>query len=248
MLKEQSREIPQSGADEIDPAMNAPRVLGEIRGAADADALLANIEAGAAAAAAPDDAFLAAAKEQFRKRTRVAWEKTVAASMAERAAKVIVWAFNQTQLDGAWRDDLSVARLNYLANRVDSFATSAIEFIERCDGSGLNGAITALNYAVREADKSEPTKPPLTPGTDNFALAGWNDGEYRALRSILSKQFCGVQKGDHCVSVDAKGARLASGKSLSREQIAEHVQPIEHKMFAVGSLPSVLNAIRRAQS
>ena len=79
MLKERDRELPQSGAaDEIHPETNAPRVLGEIRGAADADALLADEDRRIAETQTPpvaEEAQRIAAVDRLREVGRKAWEQ-----------------------------------------------------------------------------------------------------------------------------------------------------------------------------
>ena len=58
------------------------------------------------------------------------------------------------------------------------------------------------------------------------------------------KGLGGVSRGDRCISVDAKGATLASGKRVSRAQALEaYIPPAGGKMIAVGSLSRVLAVI-----
>jgi hypothetical protein len=240
MLKERSREIPQSGADEIDPAMNAPRVLGEIRGAADANALLANIDAGAATAAAADP-LLAAARQRHRVIGRKAWEQVLAATPQKRAADMIEKA---TKYLGP---DANAAQLDHVANHIQGFARDAADFLTRGDNHGLERAIVAFWSGVRDADKLATPKPPLMPFGDNV-IAGWSSAEEIGLRNILLKGLCGVTIGDRCISIDSNGATLASGARISRKQALDNTYvPQGGQMIAVGSLPQMLAVIARAQ-
>src|SRR5580700_5782347 len=90
MLKERGREMPESGADEIDPAMNAPRILGEVRGGADADALIATEERRIAADS--EAQRVVAAKERCKRIARKAWEHVLDATPNKRVADTIVKA------------------------------------------------------------------------------------------------------------------------------------------------------------
>ena len=172
-------------------------------------------------------------------RTLKAWEKVLAASMQARAAKTIVWAVNQV------KPDASVAQLNYCANHIDSFAMSAADFLERGDISGLNGAISTLNYAVRDLPKAGPPKLPLVPPGDTvFYNAGWSSAEELGLKTILLKGLNGVTVGDRCIAVDGDGASLASGKRVSKKAALEaYIPPAGGKMVMVGSLPAVMNTV-----
>ena len=82
------------------------------------------------------------------------------------------------------------------------------------------------------------------PAGDNV-FVGWSSEEQLGLRTILVKGLGGVTVGDRCISVDAKEATLASGKRVSRAQALEaYIPPAGGKMIAVGSLSTVMNAIR----
>jgi hypothetical protein len=222
MLKEIGRQIPIAGAADADRAIAA---MGLPTAEMTEAEVIKHLESEQGLANAAEEAI----------------EQVIDATPNKRAADTIKKANEYLG------PDANAQQLNHVTNHIRGFAHEAAEFLMRGDNHGLERAIVAFWNGVRDADKLVTQRLPLTPGSDAFALAGWKDEEYWALRAILSNALCGVQKRDCCVSVDAKGALLASGKFLSREQIAEHVQPTGSKTFAVGSLPSVLNAIRRAQ-
>lgn len=137
-----------------------------------------------------------------------------------------------------------------LASAGDAYARDAADAISRCDYGALASAITSFTYAVQDIDKIGPPTPSLMPGEHEFFLAGWQSEEQIGLRNILSRSLLGVAKGDRCVSVDANGAKLASGKHLSRKQALEgYVPPAGGRIIAVGR-PAFLTAAtaRREQS
>ena|ERR1700722_12642380 len=205
MLKETGRQIPQSGADEIDPAMNAPRVLGEIRGAADGDSALAAMTPGELHCAAIFDAEI----EKF---------SSSAPGAHRRVAKVMQNAQhrNRCQCEQGW---------TMLAQHLQTFARAAEECIERFDDAGLGRAITALVSAATTAESMTPPRPALMPGVESFRHYGWSGEEISGLQTILTMSMCGVERGDFVKDLDEEGVTLKSGKRLSRDQIIAANRP-----------------------
>ena len=242
MLKERNREIPQSGAaDEIHPETNAPRVLGEISGAADADALLADEDRRIAerqTQPVAEEAQRIAAVENLRKIGRAAWEQVLVATPNQRVADIIVKATEYLGVDATAR------QLAHVAGHIQGFARDATDLLTRGDFHGLDSAITRFWLGVRDADKLAPPKPRLMPSGDAFYYAGWSSEERQGLGNILGKRLCGLKAGDVCIAIDADGATLASGAHLSRKQALEaYILPAGGKMIAVGSLSRVLAVI-----
>jgi hypothetical protein len=230
MSEKVGQEEPQSSAaDQINPAMNAPRVLGEIRGIDDALAVIA---------------AESAARGRLMATARKASEQVLAATPQQRAAGMIERAANYLG------PDATVRQMAHVENHIKSFERTASEFLERGDCHALDSAIATFWNGIRDADKLAPPKPPLMPPGDTvFYLAGWSTEAEHGLRAILLKGLNGVMIGDRCVAVDADGATLASGARVSRKQaLAAYVAPAGGKMIAVGSFPAVMNAIARAQS
>jgi hypothetical protein len=140
----------------------------------------------------------------------------------------------------------STEQLKYIESRIKTFARSATEFLDRGDFHGLAGLIGPFEGEVRQADKIGPPRPPLVPPGDTvFLFAGWKREEESGLRNILINALCGVQKGDYCVSIDAQGAQLASGRVLSRKECREnYVAPAPGgKMIGIG-WPAFARAMR----
>ena len=219
MLKERDREMPvQSGAaDEIHPETNAPRVLGEISGAADADALLADEDRRIAerqTQPVAEEAQRIAAVENLRKIGRAAWEQVLVATPNQRVADIIVKA---TEYLGA---AAAAQQLAHVAGHIQGFARDAMDLLTRGDFHGLDSAISRFWLGVRDADKLAPPKPRLMPSGDAFYCAGWSTEERYGLGNILRKGLCGVKTGDVCTAIDADGATLASGAHLSRQASA----------------------------
>jgi len=211
-----------------------PIVLG-LEGADDVDRMIATWSAeDLEMFAAMDDADRERL-EGFAATVRRAVDRVLSSSPEKRVAKIIERAA------GVRCETLQGQAT--LVGRIVSFAAEAAECIERGDFQRLTAAIGSFDRAVRDDAAMAPPRPSLMPSQDAFYFAGWKTEEYTTLQNILRNRLCGVQKRDYCVSIDAKGARLASGKYLSREQIAEHVPGPGPKMFMVGSLPLVMATI-----
>jgi hypothetical protein len=229
MSQEAERETQSSAADQINPAMNAPRVLGEIRGVDDALALFA---------------AESAARERLTRTAQKASEQVLAATPQQRAADMIEKASKYLG------PDATVEQMVHVANHIQGFAHTAADFLARGDYHALDSAITSFWNGIRDADKLAPPKLPLVPTGDTvFWRVGWSAEAAMGLKTILLKGLNGVRIGDRCVSVDANEATLASGARVSRrEALDAYIPPAGGKMFAVGSFPAVMNAIARAQS
>jgi len=223
MLRERNRQIPAE-------ALIYPLGQGEeINGASDVERVLADSKRVEAAQR------LNAAAEQVT-------EKFLAATMQVRAAKAVEWAIAQLKPnDGA-------EQLDYLTNHLQGFGVNAAPFLERCDLGGFEHTLIAFHHAVIALPRFAPPKPPLMPHGDNV-FPGWSSEEVLGLHNLLSKGLGGVTVGDRCISADADGATLASGKRVSKQAALEaYIPPAGGKQVSVGSLPQVLADIRRAQS
>jgi hypothetical protein len=211
MLKERGRELPQSGAAD---GTNASRVLGEIRGAADADALIRD-----------DAARQFDAKQLLAAAVALTTEQVLLATPQKRVADMIEKAAANLG-SGA-----SAEQMAYLTNHIKGFARDAAEFLMRGDFGGLEAAISAFWRAARDADKIGPPRPaPMMPASEHLQRGlGWSSKEADGLQQILLTGIAGVAKGDRVVKADEEGVTLASGKTLSREQIVRATRPWEFK-------------------
>ena len=238
MLRERGREMPQSGAGEtVDPAFDAPRVLGEIRGAADADALIADEERRIAAQSDSDAQRAVTARESLTRTGRKAWEHVLVATPNQRAADTIEKAAKYLG------PDANAEQLRHVENHIQGFERDAVDFLTRGDTHGLDRAITAFWNGVRDADKLATPKPPLMPTGENvFYNAGWSTQEEIGLRNILRA------KGDRCTSIDSTGATLAGGARISKKDALEaYIPPAGGQQITAGSLPQVLADIKRRE-
>jgi len=229
MMHEVGGRAAASGMNATDVAMAREPivVLGEVDGAAGADAALAAM-----------DPKLLESAQRLAAVVEKATDQVLNATPQKRAADTIVKA-GQYLGPGA-----TVEQLNHVANCIASFARDAANFLERGDIHALDGAIVTFWNGVRGADRLAPPKPPLMPHGDNV-FAGWSTAEESGLRNILRKGLCGVTVGDRAVAIDADGADLASGKRVSKKAALDAcAPPASGKLIAVGSLPRVMAVIR----
>jgi hypothetical protein len=210
---------------ELDPMVQvAVYPIAEIAGAADADAALEDTKRMEAAHR------LNAAAQQATELVLDATPNKRVAGMIEKATKYL-------------GPDATAEQLQYVDNRIQGFARDASEFLMRGDYHGLNSAITSFWNGIQDANKIGPPKQRLMPHGDG-AFLSWSSEAQLGLRTILLKGLCGVLVGDRCISADADGATLASGKRVSRAQALEaYIPPAAGKMIMVGSLPAVMNTV-----
>jgi hypothetical protein len=189
--------------------------------------LAATIAAGAADDLVNDEAALAKHLERqqhLANTAEEAIEKVLAASPKNRVIRMIRWAVEYLGLDA------NAEQLRYLETRIQTFAREVADCFDRSDfSSGFNRVLSDFHYAVLDASKIGPPRPPLMPPGDMvFYLAGWSAKETGQLRVVLLKPLCGVQKGDRCVSVDRYSATLASGRRLTKAEIIAANTPAPH--------------------
>ncbi|MGB8685670.1 MAG: hypothetical protein WCD12_22510 [Candidatus Binatus sp.] len=222
-----------AAAAEIDRVVNAApiAVVGEVDGAAGADAALDAMDAELLKSAQQLAAVVEKATEQ------------VSASPQKRCADLIAKAVEYL------KPNSNVAQVRHVASQISAFARQAEDYLMRGDHHALDGAIVTFWNGVRDADKLASPLPPLMPSGDTvFYFAGWSAEETIGLRNILGKGLCGVTMGDRAISIDKQGADLASGKRISKKEALDaYVPPAYGKLIAVGSLPRVLAVLRALQ-
>jgi hypothetical protein len=135
----------KEAAAEVDRALDAAPivVVGEVDGAAGADAALAAIDPKVLESATR----LAAVVEQ-------ATEQVLSASPQKHVAETIARAGQYLP------PDANAAQLNHVANHIKVFARDAENFLMRGDFHALDGAIVTFWQGVRLADRLASPRPP----------------------------------------------------------------------------------------